>query len=511
MNNFRFRQWLGASMLALLVPLTVSAQTQPKIVTFGADLTSDQRSALLQHFGAVDGKDTIFTVTTDEMRTAMQNIIPVPEGYTSVSSTALTCAAPGSGLQVSTENITKVSAAMYAAALVTAGVGDAGLMVAAPADAQAEGMTGLTGVFKGLESGICGRGTLDPKRRDLAYRQLAVTADLAQATDGDLTKVSDLMLRAQQNLVHAGNNTDAAVPSAESAQHDTGVTLPKAQSDELVQLLGDMGQAKIDWGTYAGGWSIQQVSANEVRVAATATSTTTATTPAATSMPSAATTVATAGQQFTGTVSSIAPLRVTGADVPDQLAFNDPNITVLRNDQPAKLSDLQPNDTVTITLDAKKQVQRIEARSASGAAAAPAAGRTVQGTITRNTNGTLSVNTGAGNQDVVANGTAVQVRRNGQAAQLSDIQSGDTVTAQLDANGRPSVIEATGAQTGPLGMLGGLNLLWCLVPLLLIPLLFLLLRRRRRENDGAILVGPNRSTIIDDDGDRTKVDNDKLT
>lgn len=496
LNAIRLNYWLAAATLALLVPLTVAAQTQPKIITFGADLTPDQRATLLQRFGGHEGTDTIFTVTVDEMRAAMQNILPIPDGYTSVSSTALTCAAQGSGLRVSTENITKVSAAMYAAALVTAGVGDAELIVAAPADAQAEGMTGLAGVFKGLESGICGRGTLDPKRRDLAYRQLAVTADLAQATDGDLTKVSDLMLRAQQNLVRSGNNPDAAVPSAQSAQQDTGVTLPKPQADQLVQLLADMGQAKIDWGTYAGGWTIQQISANEVRVAAVGGADA-----------NAATVVASAGQLLSGTVASNTPLRITGAGIPDQLAFDDPNITVVRDDQPAKLSDLQPNDTVNVMLGANNQVQRIEARSARGAANGAVVGQTVQGVITGNANGTLSVKTGSGNQDVIAKEGTIQVRRNGQPAKVSDIQTGDNVTTQLDANGRPTRIEATSAQAPA----NGLNPLWCLLPLLLLVPLFLLFLRRRRKEDTVVLVGPNRSTIIDEDGDRTVVkNNDRL-
>lgn len=494
---------MAAAVLAVLVPTTLFAQAQPKIITLGADLTPDQRTALLQRFGAVEGTDTIYTVTVDEMRTAMQNILPIPDGYTSVSSSALTCAAQGSGLRVSTENITKVSAAMYAAALVTAGVGDAELLVAAPAEAQAEGMTGLTGVFKGLESGICGRGTLDPKRRNLAYRQLAVTADLAQATDGDLNKVSDLMLRAQQNLVRANNNPDAAVPSVESAQRDTGVTLPKAQSDELVQLLADMGQAKIDWGTYAGGWTTQQISPNEVSVAATTRLAGTAAT-ASTSTTSAATAVASAGQVVVGTVASTSPLRITGAGVPDQLALDEPNIVVVRDNQPAKLSDLQPNDAVTVSLGANNQVQRIEARSASGTANGAVASTTLQGVITRNANSTLSVKTAAGNQDIAAN-TEVQVRRNGQAAQLSDIQPGDSVTAQLDANGRPTSIEATSGQPAA----NSFNPLWCLLPLLLlIPLFFLLLHRRRKE-DTTILVGPNRDTIIDEDGDRRVINKDR--
>ena len=164
------RWWVGLLLMLLVPALGVAAQDQPKVITLGVDLMPEQRQALLQRFGAREGTDKILTIETPEMRAAMQDIIPVPEGYTSVSSTSLACGAAGSGLRVTTENITRVTAGMYAGALLTAGIGDADFTVAAPSDAQAEGMTALTGVFKGFEGGACGRGEIEPARRELAYR-----------------------------------------------------------------------------------------------------------------------------------------------------------------------------------------------------------------------------------------------------------------------------------------------------------------------------------------------------
>lgn len=499
--------WLIVPLIALLLPFSAMAQTQaqPKIVTFGADLAAEQRTALLQRFGATEGVDTILDVSTDEMRAAMQDIIPIPDGYTSVSSTALTCTAPNSGLRVSTENITRVSAAMYGSALVTAGVGDAELIVAAPAEAVAEGMTALTGVFKGLESGICGRGTLDPARRSLAYRQLVLTSDIADSAGGDLTTASTLLLRAQQELVRGGNNPDAVADIAQRVQGETGVTLPQAQFDALVQLLRDMALAKIDWGTYAAGWELQEVSATEVRITASGAAGATAQPSAATGQPAAGA----AGRQITGTVASVAPLTITGADVPAQLAFDDPGIVVVRDGQPAQLSNLQPTDQVVVTLDSANRVQRIEATSAAGAAggAAANAARTIQGTAASIANGTLTVDTAAGAENVALGTAPVEVRRNGQAAQLGDIQPGDSVSVQLGADGQPTRIEATGAQVG---LLGRFNPLWCL-PLLLIPLLLLLVRRRRKPNE-VILVNPGHKTVVEEpDGSRSVVVDEQPT
>ncbi|HSH79929.1 MAG TPA: DUF1002 domain-containing protein, partial [Herpetosiphonaceae bacterium] len=256
-------------LLLLLVPaLRAGAQAQPKTITLGVDLSDAQRAALLQRFGADEARDKVLTINTDEMRSSMQDIIPVPEGYTSVSSTALSCGTPGSGLRVSTENITRVTAGMYAGALLTAGIGDADFVVAAPADAQAEGMTALTGIFKGFEGGACGRGEIEPARRELAYRWLATTERVGEGL-GDQNAAANLMLRAQEKVVEGGSDPAIVEQALDSAIADTGTTLPAEQRAPVVELLRGTAEAKIDWGTYAQGWNVEQVNPNEVRLTAT--------------------------------------------------------------------------------------------------------------------------------------------------------------------------------------------------------------------------------------------------
>ncbi len=361
MPRFARYCWLLIALLAL--PLPSLAQTQPRIIMLGADLTPEQRSAIIARFGAAQS-DQVQTITADETQAAMQNILPVPAGYTSISSSMLSCGAPGSGLHVTAENITKVSAAMYAGALVTAGVGDADLVVVAPADAPAEGMTALAGVFKGLSQGGCGRGELDGQRRTLAYRQLALTADIA-ATTGDLTKAADVVLRAQQVLIREHNNPDAAVPIVQGVQNDTGVQLPQPQFDALVLLLATMGQANLDWGTYASGWTLDEVSATEVRV-----------TPQQLGAPSGSGTGGAlapdvAGKQLRGVVASVNPLRINATGVSAEFALRAADLQVTRNGQTTTLATLQPGDTVTITVGddgVARQVDAVSSRATAGTA-----------------------------------------------------------------------------------------------------------------------------------------------
>jgi streptogramin lyase len=58
--------------------------------------------------------------------------LPVAATDKSISSSALTCLNRGDGLTVRTQNISRITAPVYANAMVTAGVGDAAVLVAAP-------------------------------------------------------------------------------------------------------------------------------------------------------------------------------------------------------------------------------------------------------------------------------------------------------------------------------------------------------------------------------------------
>ena len=448
MNISRLVRW--STLLCVLVGWSVSgvtAQDQPKVITLGADLTTEQRQALLQTFGGREGTDKILTIDTTEMRASMQDIIPVPEGYTSVSSTALTCGMAGSGLLVTTENITRVSAGMYAGALLTAGIGDAAFIVAAPADAQAEGMTALTGIFKGFEGGACGRGEIVPARRELAYRWLATTERLAGAA-GDETAASNLMLRAQEKLVEGGSDPAAVEQALDAAASESGVAVPADQRAGLVELLRGMAEAKIDWGTYAKGWEVQQVSPNEVRLTATNLQPGAEATAAA---GGAAPAEAAAGTTVQGTlrqpITAGAPFTVEVDGQPRELTAGDGNIPVTRDGQPAQLADIQPGDSVTVRLRPDSAVEAIDARSAgpananAGDGATNAAGRFVVGMVEANTNGQINLQTGGGTQQFAVP-DAARVVREGREAQVGAVQAQDSALIALDPTGKVQAVFA---------------------------------------------------------------------
>ena len=109
------------------------------------------------------------------------------------------CQPPGSGVHVHTDNITDIPAAAYANAMVTAGVSDATVTVAAPSGKPMTGETGLVGVLRAYPS-CHGGEAIPPSRLRLAYEELHVTGELA-ADGAGWDHAAAAMLRATQAIV----------------------------------------------------------------------------------------------------------------------------------------------------------------------------------------------------------------------------------------------------------------------------------------------------------------------
>src|SRR4051812_46634768 len=134
-----FALTLIAILLGALLAQSGLAANKGMTITLGESLSPAQKQELLDYFGSGDD-DKIETVTVADTQEAMKGIIDTPI-LSAYSSTALTCRDLGEGLEVKTHNIDLITPSMFAMALVTAGIGDADLVVAAPNDASAQGMT----------------------------------------------------------------------------------------------------------------------------------------------------------------------------------------------------------------------------------------------------------------------------------------------------------------------------------------------------------------------------------
>lgn len=157
------------------------------VVSFGADLTSKQQGEILKEFGVSEDEVNIIKVTIQDVKDHLEGIATDKQiGTNAISSAYVKLLPEGQGLQIDIHNITWVSNEMYANALVTAGVEDAEVKVAAPFNVT--GTTALTGIMKAFEEAIGQKLTEEAKKT--ANEELVLTGDIGQEIGkNDATKL----------------------------------------------------------------------------------------------------------------------------------------------------------------------------------------------------------------------------------------------------------------------------------------------------------------------------------
>ena len=233
---------------------------------YGGELSDAQRQAVQQIFGASAAAFPTETVDRAELVATLQAAgLPTDGNERAMSSALLTCAGQGSGLRVHTENITDIPAAVYASALVTGGVADATVVVAAPPGVPMTGETALIGVLRAWPR-CHGGDAVSGDRLRLAYEQLRLTSGLAGAAQ-DWERAAATMLRATQAVTSAASADPAAVDQAlDQALAADGLTAPSEWRAEASAMLVQL--ATIERGPYGRGYELQHIAHDDVWVRA---------------------------------------------------------------------------------------------------------------------------------------------------------------------------------------------------------------------------------------------------
>ena len=243
------------SLIGLPLPGAVAAIDHAPIVSLGASNTPMQRDEVLEILGA-SSSDQVVTVTVDDTVQAMEGVFDVSGIEAAYSSTALTCAPEGSGIAVRTHHISLIPPDLYALVLLTAGMRDIALAVAAPSDAPALGMTAMTGVFSTWDMASCLGSGRNPLRRQLALEELALITEIGQEPDA-VRRLTRVVLEAQQEITRSRITTAYLDSRVTSHADAAGVTLGDDDRAAIVAFLERLSQANLDWGSYAHGWSTQ--------------------------------------------------------------------------------------------------------------------------------------------------------------------------------------------------------------------------------------------------------------
>jgi len=160
------------------------------------------------------------------------------------SSAKITRQDAGKGLViqiVTPENITQVTADIYANAALTAGVEDAIIHVAAPK--KVTGHSALVGIYKAYEqSGE----TLDTDRTDVANDEMNLATKFSDSVDSD--KVSELLTEIKKEIAEKNPATKEDVEKIVSEQLEKlDINLSEADRQLLIDLMDRIRNLDIDF------------------------------------------------------------------------------------------------------------------------------------------------------------------------------------------------------------------------------------------------------------------------
>lgn len=163
-------------IIILSMAIPACAESNQSRAVIGADLDEGQIASVYGIFGINRGDAIELTVSNSEERYYLEGYVNDGLiGTRSISCVYVELLPEGSGMDVTTSNITWCTGEMYISALATAGITDARIVVAAPFEVS--GTAALTGVYKAYED-MTGM-KLDDMAKLVSTQELTITGELA--------------------------------------------------------------------------------------------------------------------------------------------------------------------------------------------------------------------------------------------------------------------------------------------------------------------------------------------
>ena len=201
---------VAASLLGGAAPLTVLADGT-MVVSIGADLTEDQKSAILKYFG-IYGNNSVqtITVTNQDERSHLASYIPIEQIGSRTISCALVKPTTTGGVQVKTANLNYITSNMIASNLITCGVTNCQAIAAAPFEVSGTGA--LTGILMAYENATGSQ--ISQQAKDLSAQEIQITENLSNSAENQQVAqqiVNDVKLQVINGTVDESQNTDNSV------------------------------------------------------------------------------------------------------------------------------------------------------------------------------------------------------------------------------------------------------------------------------------------------------------
>ncbi len=214
------------------------------IVVYGADLSAAERESVEESLDVADEAEVEeVTVDGNDLTTYIKDGNNKARMY---SSAKITRREAGKGLVitiVTQNNITQVTADMYANAMLTAGIEDAIVEVAAPKPVT--GHSALVGIYKAYE--VSGE-KLDTDRTDVANDELNLATKFSEGSGIDQDKVSELLTELKKQIAEQNPATKEDVERIVNEQlSKLNIQLSDADRQLLIDLMDKIRSLDIDF------------------------------------------------------------------------------------------------------------------------------------------------------------------------------------------------------------------------------------------------------------------------
>ena len=228
--------------LAAAVPSTSVYADGRKVLTLGADLNDQQRTAILNYFGVNGQNIQTLTITNQDERNHLGSYVPLEQIGTRTYSCALVSPTNSGGIQVKTANLSWVTSNMIATTLSTSGVVNCDVLAAAPFEVSGTGA--LTGIIMAYETAV--GINLDTTKKEVATKELITTTNIAnnigqiQATE----IVNESKKQVIQGDVISDNDIDIIINEVADEQN---ISLSEEDREMLRDLLTQIAQQDYDY------------------------------------------------------------------------------------------------------------------------------------------------------------------------------------------------------------------------------------------------------------------------
>ena len=242
-----------ATVLAfgITIPLTVNAEDPViderlgvPIVVYGADLSDAEKESVKKSLGVAEEAEVEeITVSGSDLVRYIKDGNDKSRMY---SSAKIKRQDAGKGLVISIvteDNITQVTADMYANAILTAGIEDAIVEVAAPK--RVTGHSALVGIYKAYE--VTGE-TLDTERTDVANDELNLATKFSKESGVDSDKVAELLTEIKKQIAEQNPVSKEEVEKIVTEQlGKLNIELNEADRQLLIDLMDRIRSLDIDF------------------------------------------------------------------------------------------------------------------------------------------------------------------------------------------------------------------------------------------------------------------------